>query len=146
MVLLQVSAACNAHWQFRIPRNVQSAFTAILCLASVDCVTTRLRTFDKYGSVLSTMQVLVCLVIGAAANVLKTLAAKLLAASFHRQAHFDKMQDALSKVQRCMILCPQPLGQSSIPAVCAELERPVGARSHLDHLSPWPDAAVGQLQ
>lgn len=47
----------------------------------------------------SSEQVLVCLVIAACANVLKTLAAKLLATSFHRQAHFDKMQDALSKVR-----------------------------------------------
>lgn len=44
-------------------------------------------------------QALVCVLIGAGANVLKTLAAKLLATSFHRQAHFDKMQDALSKVR-----------------------------------------------
>jgi hypothetical protein len=43
-------------------------------------------------------QVLGCLLIAACANVLKTLAAKLLATTFHRQAHFDKMQDALSKV------------------------------------------------
>jgi hypothetical protein len=46
------------------------------------------------------MQVLGCLLIAACANVLKTLAAKLLATTFHRQAHFDKMQDALSKVGR----------------------------------------------
>jgi hypothetical protein len=44
--------------------------------------------------------VLGCLLIAACANVLKTLAAKLLATTFHRQAHFDKMQDALSKVSR----------------------------------------------
>ncbi len=49
------------------------------------------------------LQVLVCFVIGAAANVLKTLAAKLMATQFHRQAHFDKMQDALSKVRHVSI-------------------------------------------
>lgn len=39
-----------------------------------------------------------CVVIFTVATVAKTLAAKLAASSFHRQAHFDKMQDALSKV------------------------------------------------
>eukprot|EP00208_Stichococcus_sp_RCC1054_P005886 CAMPEP_0206144266 /NCGR_PEP_ID=MMETSP1473-20131121/23556_1 /ASSEMBLY_ACC=CAM_ASM_001109 /TAXON_ID=1461547 /ORGANISM="Stichococcus sp, Strain RCC1054" /LENGTH=1146 /DNA_ID=CAMNT_0053540037 /DNA_START=541 /DNA_END=3978 /DNA_ORIENTATION=- len=43
------------------------------------------------------LKVLVCVVIFTSATVAKTLAAKLAASSFHRQAHFDKMQDALSK-------------------------------------------------
>lgn len=53
---------------------------------------------NENSCALSVLQVLVCILIGAGASVLKTLAAKLLATSFHRQAHFDKMQDALSKV------------------------------------------------
>ena len=32
------------------------------------------------------------------ANLLKTLAAKVMATSFHTEAHFQKMQEALQKV------------------------------------------------
>lgn len=44
------------------------------------------------------LKLFVCLALFAAGNVLKTLLAKLLASHVHRQAFFDKMQDALQKV------------------------------------------------
>ena len=44
------------------------------------------------------LRLLVCLILFAAGNVVKTLLAKLLASHVHRQAFFDKMQDALQKV------------------------------------------------
>ena len=39
------------------------------------------------------------------ANVLKALAAKLMATSFHQETHFKKMQEALQKVRACVLLC-----------------------------------------
>lgn len=44
------------------------------------------------------LKLLICSALFAAGNVLKTLLAKLLASHVHRQAFFDKMQDALQKV------------------------------------------------
>lgn len=44
------------------------------------------------------LRLLACLALFAAGNVLKTLLAKLMASHVHRQAFFDKMQDALQKV------------------------------------------------
>ena len=44
------------------------------------------------------VKVLACCTIAALAHLLKTLLAKLMASSFHKRAHFDKIQDALSKV------------------------------------------------
>ena len=44
------------------------------------------------------LRLLICLALFAGGNVLKTLMAKLLASHVHRQAFFDKMQDALQKV------------------------------------------------
>ena len=41
-----------------------------------------------------------CIVLFFFANLLKTLAAKVMATSFHTEAHFAKMQEALQKV--CM--------------------------------------------
>ena len=43
---------------------------------------------------------LVCLALFCATDLLKTLAAKSLARTFHKEAHFAKMQDALEKVCR----------------------------------------------
>jgi hypothetical protein len=42
-------------------------------------------------------QTLVCLTLFTAANVLKTLLAKVMSSTFHKRAYFDKMQDALQK-------------------------------------------------
>ena len=39
-----------------------------------------------------------CLTLFFFANLLKTLAAKIMATSFHTEAHFQKMQEALQKV------------------------------------------------
>ena len=41
---------------------------------------------------------LVCLALFCGTDLLKTLAAKSLARTFHKEAHFAKMQDALEKV------------------------------------------------
>ena len=41
-----------------------------------------------------------CIVLFFFANLLKTLAAKVMATSFHTEAHFQKMQEALQKVMR----------------------------------------------
>ena len=45
------------------------------------------------------MQVLICIVLAASADLLKVLCAKMMASHFHRKAHFDKMQDAINKVR-----------------------------------------------
>ena len=39
-----------------------------------------------------------CLLLFTFANVLKTLLAKIMASHFHKEAHFEKMQEALQKV------------------------------------------------
>lgn len=39
-----------------------------------------------------------CILLACSANVLKTLAAKLMSNHFYRDSYFDKMQDALCKV------------------------------------------------
>lgn len=70
------------------------------------------------------MKVLVCLVIAAGANVLKTLAAKLLAMSFHRQAHFDKMQDALSK-EYFLLALSQPRPELSVDGGASPVGTPL---------------------
>lgn len=44
------------------------------------------------------LKILLCLILCSVADVAKTLLAKLLSSHFHKRAHFDKMQDALSKV------------------------------------------------
>ena len=46
----------------------------------------------------SVVKLLICFILFSAANVVKTLLAKLLSSHFHKRAHFDKMQDALNKV------------------------------------------------
>lgn len=45
-----------------------------------------------------------CLVLFTVANVLKTLLTKIVASNFHRRAHFQKMEDALNKVQNILKL------------------------------------------
>ena len=45
------------------------------------------------------LKILLCLILCSVADVAKTLLAKLLSSHFHKRAHFDKMQDALNKVQ-----------------------------------------------
>ena len=46
------------------------------------------------------MQVLICIVLAASADLLKVLCAKMMASHFHRKAHFEKMQDAINKASR----------------------------------------------
>jgi len=46
------------------------------------------------------LKVLLCLVLFCGTDLLKTLAAKSLARTFHKDAHFAKMQDALEKARR----------------------------------------------
>ena len=48
------------------------------------------------------------------ANLLKTLAAKLMATSFHTEAHFHKMQEALQKVC-CLLAFPPRPGRAQGP-------------------------------
>ena len=67
-----------------------------------------------------------CLTLFFLANVLKTLAAKLLATSFHTEAHFQKMQEALEKVSIepcvCMSMRQRQAGQISMqPQHAAQL-------------------------
>ncbi len=45
------------------------------------------------------LKVLICIAMFFAAQLVKTVAAKLVARSFYKRAHFDKMQDALNKVR-----------------------------------------------
>lgn len=47
------------------------------------------------------LKVLICFTAFSGAQLLKTVAAKLVARSFYKRAHFDKMQDALNKVVPC---------------------------------------------
>jgi len=52
------------------------------------------------------LKVLLCLVLFCGTDLLKTLAAKSLARTFHKDAHFAKMQDALEKARRAGLQAP----------------------------------------
>ncbi len=58
-----------------------------------------------YNTVLKT---LVCLALFCGTDLLKTLAAKSLARTFHKEAHFAKMKDALEKVPRPVHFVDRP--------------------------------------
>ena len=67
-----------------------------------------------YNTVLKT---LVCLALFCGTDLLKTLAAKSLARTFHKEAHFAKMKDALEKV-------PWPVHLGDGPHVMASSSGP----------------------
>ncbi|KAK9823582.1 hypothetical protein WJX72_003976 [[Myrmecia] bisecta] len=79
------------------------------------------------------IKLLVCLVLFAGANVLKTLLAKVMASHFHQKAHFEKMQDALNKEFFLHSLSqPRPHEEAGISAAMAA----TGMDPHARHKLP----------
>ena len=77
-----------------------------------------------------------CLTLVFFAHLLKTLAAKIMATSFHTEAHFHKMQEALQKVRPCIsrVLClTSPYSTSS--------EQPASQRAGQPS-DAWPKAST----
>ena len=72
---------------------------ALLIPLFVGCFYTKNNTNDHVRNVFQTLARLMgCLLLFFFANVLKTLIAKIMASHFHKEAHFEKMQEALQKV------------------------------------------------
>lgn len=74
---------------------------ALLIPLFVGCFYTKFNDQSSHvRSVFRTLtRLLGCLLLFFFANVLKTLVAKIMASHFHKEAHFEKMQEALQKVQ-----------------------------------------------
>ena len=79
----------------------------LLALSFLGVFSNTNRTEDAHDAWWLCVKLMACCTIGAVANVLKTLIAKLMATSFHKRAHFDKIQDALSKVLGPLLTCVQ---------------------------------------
>jgi hypothetical protein len=78
------------------------------------------------------LKVLLCLVLFCGTDLLKTLAAKSLARTFHKDAHFAKMQDALEKARRAdprPRMRPNCAGADLFTSAGAELHRLAALRS-----------------
>ena len=72
---------------------------ALLIPLFVGCFYTKNNENTHVQSVFRTLaRLLGCLLLFCFANVLKTLVAKIMASHFHKEAHFEKMQEALQKV------------------------------------------------
>lgn len=74
----------------------------------VGCFYTKNFTNSHVKDVFQTLsRLLGCMLLFFFANVLKTLVAKIMASHFHKEAHFEKMQEALQKV--IIIAIPLPI-------------------------------------
>lgn len=72
---------------------------ALLIPLFVGCFYTKDNENNHVKNVFRTLaRLLGCLLLFFFANVLKTLVAKIMASHFHKEAHFEKMQEALQKV------------------------------------------------
>lgn len=72
---------------------------ALLIPLFVGCFYTKDNENTHVKNVFRTLaRLLGCLLLFFFANVLKTLVAKIMASHFHKEAHFEKMQEALQKV------------------------------------------------
>lgn len=72
---------------------------ALMIPLFVGCFYSRDNTNSHVHNVFRTLARLMgCLLLFFFANVLKTLMAKIMASHFHKEAHFEKMQEALHKV------------------------------------------------
>ena len=72
---------------------------ALLIPLFVGCFYTKNNENTHVHNVFQTLaRLLGCLLLFFFANVLKTLVAKIMASHFHKEAHFEKMQEALQKV------------------------------------------------
>ncbi|KAL3133145.1 hypothetical protein ABBQ38_007040 [Trebouxia sp. C0009 RCD-2024] len=96
------------------------------------------------------MKILICLILCSVADVAKTLLAKLLSSHFHKRAHFDKMQDALSK-EYFLHALSQPRPHASLDLLQQQCKDQVGSsmrRSQSYHgLDPLgiPSAVYGAM-
>lgn len=78
---------------------------ALLIPLFVGCFYTKNNENKHVQNVFRTLaRLLGCLLLFFFANVLKTLVAKIMASHFHKEAHFEKMQEALQKVC-CAVIC-----------------------------------------
>ena len=72
---------------------------ALMTPLFVGCFYSKDLTNSHVKDVFRTLcRLLGCLLLFTFANVLKTLLAKIMASHFHKEAHFEKMQEALQKV------------------------------------------------
>lgn len=72
---------------------------ALITPLFVGCFYSKDLTNSNVKDVFRTLsRLLGCLLLFTFANVLKTLLAKIMASHFHKEAHFEKMQEALQKV------------------------------------------------
>lgn len=72
---------------------------ALITPLFVGCFYTKNFTNSHVKDVFQTLsRLLGCMLLFFFANVLKTLVAKIMASHFHKEAHFEKMQEALQKV------------------------------------------------
>ncbi|KAK9902061.1 hypothetical protein WJX75_002988 [Coccomyxa subellipsoidea] len=101
---------------------------------------------DAYWIIMKTAG---CILLACSANVLKTLAAKLMSNHFYRDSYFDKMQDALCKEYFLVALAQQrpstnddspTVAKSGVSAAMGKLADSIRAASHavLPRLSPRP--------
>lgn len=73
---------------------------ALITPLFVGCFYSKDLTNSHVKDVFRTLcRLLGCLLLFTFANVLKTLLAKIMASHFHKEAHFEKMQEALQKVK-----------------------------------------------
>jgi hypothetical protein len=98
---------------------------ALLIPLFVGCFYTKDNENTHVKNVFRTLaRLLGCLLLFFFANVLKTLVAKIMASHFHKEAHFEKMQEALQKVcamEGIGVLCCAMLGravESCIAVLC----------------------------
>ena len=83
---------------------------ALLIPLFVGCFYTKDNENSHVKNVFRTLaRLLGCLLLFFFANVLKTLVAKIMASHFHKEAHFEKMQEALQKVSSKALCIALPL-------------------------------------
>ena len=79
---------------------------ALLIPLFVGCFYSKDNTNNHVRNVFQTLARLMgCLLLFFFANVLKTFIAKIMASHFHKEAHFEKMQEALQKVSAAVLCC-----------------------------------------
>ena len=80
---------------------------ALITPLFVGCFYTKNVTNSHVKDVFQTLsRLLGCMLLFFFANVLKTLVAKIMASHFHKEAHFEKMQEALQKVINTVMTLP----------------------------------------
>ncbi|KAL3160440.1 hypothetical protein ABBQ32_010760 [Trebouxia sp. C0010 RCD-2024] len=98
------------------------------CFYSKDFSNTNVRDVFK-----TLCRLLGCLLLFTFANVLKTLLAKIMASHFHKEAHFEKMQEALQK-EYFLIALSQPRQEESSSSSSGSEEEEGDVTAELEHM------------